>query len=193
MNPDLGQYGEFLMMPAALVIIAFVFLMALVVVGYAMKWSVNLVDAGPIGFFYGLLISIVASVAGGAVSLGIALASGTQNQWILMAYSMAAGVATISAMAQCNPFKGFLAYLCNMVFSTMMMIGVCIAGALLLFVVGAVGGMKLPTNTPAMMKTSPSNWGTESGWTSPSTLPPPEDTRYITGGGGALQSNPFSE
>ena len=184
MGMNQGDLQELLMVPAALAVLGFFLLVILVVLGYSMKWSVNLVDAGPIGFFYGLLTAIVMTIGGSITSVGIALATGTNNQWVLMLYSMTAAIIVLALMVQCNPFKAFLAYLCHVVFSTMGCIGVGIATALLMFLLSQTNMIKLPRGAPAVMGPMKSGWGSSS-------PPAPVDTRYITGSGGDLQGNPF--
>ena len=183
MAPNLGEYGDLLMMPAALVVCVFVFIVAIAVVGYSMKWAVNIVDAGPIGFFYGLLTAIVMSIAGGITNVAMVMLTGTQNPWVLMCYSATAGIVALALMVQCNPFKAFLAYLCNMVFSTLSMIGVVIVGALMMFMLSKANMITLPENPPAMMGGVQSGFGASS--------PTPVDTKFITPGGGNIQANPF--
>ena len=150
-----------------------------------MKWAVNLCDAGPIGFFYGLLTAIVMSIGGGFTTVAIALATGTTNQWVLLLYSMTAAIIILALMVQCDPFKAFFAYLCHTVFSMIGCVGVAIGAVLLMFVLSSANLVKLPKNGPAMMSPAKSDWGMS--------MPAAKDTRYITGGGGGVQSNPFSQ
>ena len=185
MNLNQNEIQELLMVPAALILLGFVFLVVLIVQGYSMKWAVNLCDAGPIGFFYGLLTAIVMSIGGCITSVGIALATGSTNQWVLMLYSMTAAIIILALMVQCNPFKAFFAYLCHTVFSMLGCIGVAIGAVLLMFMLSSAKLIKLPKNGPAIVSPAKSGWR-------PS-VPAPKDTRYITGGGGGLQSNPFSQ
>tara|TARA_R110002049_G_scaffold285698_4_gene467090 strand:+ start:257361 stop:257978 length:618 start_codon:yes stop_codon:yes gene_type:complete len=205
MNPELGEYGDLMMMPAAIALFAMMFVACLAVAGYSMKWSVGLVDAGRIGFLYALMTSIIASVAGGITTVGLALATGTQNQFVLVAYSAVASIAVLALMVQCNPFKAFLVYLCNMVIGSMMMFGVTIVGVLLLLVMSATNVVKLPSNAPAMTGTANENWVGENwvgqNWTETSSsesswgsrLSESQEIRYVTDGGGGLQTNPFAK
>jgi hypothetical protein len=185
MDLSQSELEELMMVPAALILFGLIFIVVLAVQGYSMKWSVNLVDAGPIGFFYGLLTSIVISIGGGITSVGIALATGTTNQWVLVLYSMTAAVVILALMVQCNPFKAFFAYLCHAVFSTIGCIGVAIAAVLMMFILSKANLIELPKNSPATMGPAKSGWGAPA--------PATQNTQFITGGGGGLQTNPFSQ
>ena len=187
MNMSQSEIQELMMVPAALVLFAIVFVAVLVVQGFSLKWAVNLCDAGPIGFFYGLLTSIVMGIGGGITTVGIALGTGTTNQWILMLYSMTAGIIIMMLMVQCNPFKAFLAYLCHTVFTMIGMVGVVIVALLMLMSMAKANMVKLPKNSPAMVSPVQTSWG------SSSSTPTTTNTQFSPSDAYGVQSNPFAK
>lgn len=185
MDISQSEIQELMMVPAALVVLAIVVIALLVVQGYSMKWAVNVCDAGPIGFAYGLLTSILMGIVGGLTSVGIVLGTGTTNQWVVMLYSIAASMVVLMLMVRCNPFKAFFAYLCHMVFCTMGNIGVVIAAVILMFSLAKANMVKLPKNSPTIATPVSTGWGSKAATPTTKTFAPSD--AY------GVQTNPFAE
>ena len=195
------------MMPAFLVLFGMMFVGLLAVQGYAMKFSVNLLDAGPIGFFYGLLTAILVSIGGGLSSVAIMMLAGSTNPWVSFFYSVATGVVILALMVRCNPFKAFFAYLCHLFFSVVGSMGIAIAVAFVVFIGMKTNMIEPPQDSSTMFESMQANRESDTANITtavfasevPDAKRPAmksEDEPFalpINIGGGKVQINPFSQ
>ncbi len=169
-----------------LLVVAALVLLFIAIQGMSLKWSVYLVGANPIGFWYGTLTAFVMGLAGGITSIGVMIAFDVQHQGILFAYSVTAAVIVLALMVRCNPLEAILAYICHALISTFL--GTAVAGAAVVLLMIAVSSkaIELPEIPPAMLGNVHSSWAGDSSASGPS-----YNATATSVGGAAVQSNPF--
>jgi hypothetical protein len=182
-----AEITQFLLVPAVLVLVAGFVAAILIVQGVSLRISVNLVDAGPIGFLYATFVAIAMSISGCVVSMGMTLVFNDANPWILACYSAVTAVIVLALLVRCHPLKAVFAYLCHLFFGVVGSMLVAFAAIILLVIGASTNAVNFPEIPPEMMDRFNSRWTNET---------PVHTTggfKHGVGvGGGSVQANPFT-